>query len=297
MKRLVALMLALLMLLGAAAALAEDEENSAYYRKIADGYYALLDSNGNVTNYLLSNGDSEKNPKKQYWILMDADEKILDGEYGELHYDAKEKKWYNEKGKEVSAPAWRRILGRAKMKNMEKIWYTNNTVCVVGLSLRDEYPGLTSKWYNVLPVDISKDGTQTFKLAASNMYYMGTVTVTVAGDNITTNYEYLNVRGAWMEPLGDCLAWFTSRDQLTHAYLENPTPNAQFGQAVSRSKDLKGQNIALLFICNRLTYRTPLNDEAYMPIRFWRNHYALNDYYAHARALMAAMEEKPAANP
>lgn len=49
-------------------------------------------------------------------------------------------------------------------------WYPNNTVGVIGVSLRDRFPALTSKWYHVLPVDLTQQGTQSFKLVASNLY-------------------------------------------------------------------------------------------------------------------------------
>ncbi len=45
-----------------------------------------------------------------------------------------------------------------------------------------------------------------------------------------------------------------------------PVGSYEFGQPVSIEDDLKGQDIALLFICNRITYRVPITDTYMMPL-------------------------------
>ena len=189
-------------------------------------------------------------------------------------YNTETGKWIdNETGKVVDAPiALATLFKEAKSKILrDPVWYYHNTVSIAGISLRDEYPDLTQKWYNVVPVDLSKDGSQSFPLVASNMYYVGSVTVTVNGDEVTTKYKY-PVRGNYKFSAHDeCLAWFTGVDQITADFLENPTSNMAFGKAVSKANDLNGQDIALLFVCNHVTYRIPFTDDGIMPAKFWRS--------------------------
>ena len=42
--------------------------------------------------------------------------------------------------------------------------YKNNTLGAVGLSLREMDKNLTDKWYHVVPVDLTKEGTFRYKL-------------------------------------------------------------------------------------------------------------------------------------
>lgn len=158
----------------------------------------------------------------------------------------------------------------ARQVSWERQWYPNNTACVMGLSLREMDPALTDKWYNILPVRVDRDGKQIFPLVASNLYIVGSVTVTVRGDWVTVTYKYLGNDD--MQNLGETVAWFTSMDQVTADYLANPESNCRFGRRLSREKDLNGQPAALLFICNRLTYAQPFNETGTLLTRYWPNH-------------------------
>ncbi len=88
-------------------------------------------------------------------------------------------------------------------------------------------------------------------------YYFDTVIITVSGDSVTTTYNYPTK--SWYEfyPEGEFIKWFAGVDQIDSAFLENPTSDMKFGEAISKSKDLNGQDIGLLFVCNRLTYCVP----------------------------------------
>ncbi len=59
----------------------------------------------------------------------------------------------------------------------------------MGPCFRDE-SNLTDKWYRFTPVDLSVDGVYTYDLAASNLYIIGKVTVTVADGNVTVECDY-----------------------------------------------------------------------------------------------------------
>lgn len=149
-------------------------------------------------------------------------------------------------------------------------WFPHNTLCAAGFYLKDEFPGLTDKWYNVVPVDISHDGATVIPLVASGSNILGSATVRVKGDKVTVTYD-LNSYMKHIYNESDCLCWFTSVSDITTEFLNNPTPNAEFGKAVSISEDLNGQAVALLFICNRVQYRLPLDDKGTMPARYWSN--------------------------
>lgn len=166
-------------------------------------------------------------------------------------------------------------------------WHPNNTVGLVGLSLRDNYPDLTNKWYNVVPVDLTKDGVQTFRLVASNLFYIGQAAVVVDGDNVTVEYALANGHGYVKD---ECLRWFTNVSEITTDFLNTPESDLAFGQTISRSKDLNGQDVALLFICNHVTYRQPYTNSGVNLTRYWPN---LDEWKAYREDLNALMERLP----
>ena len=71
---------------------------------------------------------------------------------------------------------------------LSEIW-PDNTACSLGLRFRDEAPDLTGKWYMYTPVDLTKDGVQTFPLIASNVHIIGNVSVTVEDGKATVAYK------------------------------------------------------------------------------------------------------------
>lgn len=256
-------------------------------------------------------GDENGYTNYDYGATFDADGNLVAGyyyfdegkydseeyTYVSYHYDAEANKWVDEKGNEVSAPfdvdAVRNKLGLKLKTKTDAVWYPDNTAGVIGISLRDIRPELTDKWYNVLPVDLSQDGTQSFHIVASNLYYMGSVVVTVNGDEVTTEYHYLNEKNIsfMIYPKEECLMWFRGLDEITTEFLENPVSEMKFGEPISIEKDLGGQKMALLFVRNKLTYRVPMNISGATPIRFWRNHYKMADYFSNAESMLEEVEK------
>lgn len=147
-------------------------------------------------------------------------------------------------------------------------WYPKNTVGVVGLSLRDEYPGLTDKWINIVPVDLTVQGTQEIELVAGNMFHIGKAFVDVDGDNVTVTYSYTN---NVTEAFSECMKWFKNVDEITTEFCENPTSETVFGQPVSIANDLGGQEVALLYICNSATYYQTFITKQDAPTRYYEN--------------------------
>lgn len=156
-------------------------------------------------------------------------------------------------------------------------WYAHNTICVDGIPFRDVRPELTNQWYNFAPLDLSKDGAQTFDLVASNMYVIGKVTVTVAGDKVVVDWK-LNRQGtndANFELENEFLTIFPDLNAVTEvepAKLDGTT--YEFGQTISIANDLGGDVHVLLYICNQATYCDNLSykymKRIYHP-RYWPN--------------------------
>jgi len=252
-----------------------------------NGTYLQLDSNGNVVEagtYSFSEN-------------MENDESSWSGAW----YDSESDTWYDFDGNETSMPSSVAALlakyGKTTTTD-EHVWYTHNTACVLGVELKTAKEGLTDKWYNVMPVDLSQDGTQTFPMAASGAYYFGTIDVTVNGDEVTTVYHYPNENNPslMIYPESECLMWFKGLDKITTEFLDNPTSEMAFGTAISKENDLGGQDCALLFICNRVSYRVPFNVKGVSPVRLYRNHYKMADYFSAANDMLTKVEEAYAAN-
>lgn len=174
------------------------------------------------------------------------------------------------------------------VKPTKGVWYPDNTVCAFGLCLRDEYPGLTDKWYNVVPVDVSRDGTTVIPLVASNLFVIGQAEVVVQGDQVTVNYALANGEGYVND---ETVKWFASMDEITADWLKQPQSDLAFGQAVSRTTDLKGQNVALLFICNHVTYRQPYTNTGIELPRLWPNQSLWEAYRASLRDLIVTLPQ------
>ena len=137
----------------------------------------------------------------------------------------------------------------------EPVWFPHNTVCLAGIELRERFPDLTERWYNVVPVNLTRDAVYTYDLVASNMYYIGKAYVTVENGNVMVDYAYYGRMGHVNNmPESECIAWFGNVDEITTDFLENPQSNCSFGEAVSIADQLNSQDTAILFICNRTTY-------------------------------------------
>lgn len=170
-------------------------------------------------------------------------------------------------------------------------WYSHNTLGLVGLPLRDLYPDLTDKWYNVVPVDLTIQGRQTYPLVASNLYYMGEAYVDILDGNVTVSYDTPgNQWTAYLAIEDECLAWFTKASDVTSDFLQAPSSDFRFGQPVSIHDTLGGADTALLFICNRVTYRQPcLGDTGYLT-RYWPNR---REWKQYRDSLMPLLEQLP----
>ena len=231
-----------------------------------------FDENGDVVDYNIRNNDADL-----YW---DAEGNLNNGIiYDENQmYEYYEGQWHLEgevceisgEAAEILAQmqaAFEARVSKGSKKLEEVKWYAKNSVCVAGLSLRDDLH-MSDKWYNVAPIDLTQEGTQTLYLVAGNRHHIGKAYVTVADGSVTVDYK---LHGGHGYIKGECVKWFTSLDEITDEFIENPASDLQFGEAVSIAEDLGGAKTGILFIRNVATYRQPYTNAGGELSRYWRN--------------------------
>ncbi len=203
------------------------------------------------------------------------------GKSGTLHFDLSKSPWlggYTEENPQTLTGGTLEFTGSGNIiqmaldsKTYEAIfgqpveevtytWFPNNTANVAGLSMNDL--GRGSNWRNVLPVDLSRNGTQTYALLAADAFIIGEVTVTVADGAVTvtadTYYGEIYLTEA-------TVTWFASLDEVTDDKLMVPGDYG-LGEAVPVSG-----NTAILYLNGKVTFRQPYNEQGmYLP-RYWRN--------------------------
>ena len=169
-------------------------------------------------------------------------------------------------------------------------WYPNNTMGVAGISLRDK--GITDKWYNVVPVDLTTNGIYEIPMIASNMFQIGTASVAVENGQATVTYATTHASPGRLVTGDECVAWFGSIDEITDEFCDAPTSEIAFGEAVDVSAF---GDVGYLFICNRVTYSQPVTNNGISLPQYLPKDKQWVDYRAALEALMApAAEEVPA---
>ena len=133
--------------------------------------------------------------------------------------------------------------------------------------MRDLFPGRTDRWYSVVPIDLTRQGVQTYDLEARNLFVIGRAAVVIDGDSVTVAYGLAKGEGYVKD---ECLRWFMDPADVTADFLEKPEGGVAFGETISIERDLKGQDTAMLFICNTVTYSHPYAGQGYLP-RYWPN--------------------------
>lgn len=146
------------------------------------------------------------------------------------------------------------------------VWYNSNTAGLAGLSLKDL--GIADDWHNVVPVDLTAEGTQTFPLVAADAHHIGSVNVTVSGGQVVVECVYM--AGEIYEK-SQCIKWFTSADQLTAGDLASIEGGLCSGEAVSIADDLNGASVAFLSVNNKVTFRSPIDNKGNELPRYFRN--------------------------
>ncbi len=151
-------------------------------------------------------------------------------------------------------------------------WYSKNTACSFGPAFRDVRPALTDKWYTFTPVDLTKQGRQTFEYVASNLYVIGEVYVDVFGDSVRVTYRnYYAEQSGNTETLTEFFTIFPDLKSVKNVDPETMDDlGFRFGQDISVAQDLDGDTNVLLFIRNQVTYCDYVNS-THKLTRFWPN--------------------------
>ena len=169
-------------------------------------------------------------------------------------------------------------------------WYPDNTMGVAGISLRDK--GITDKWYNVVPVDLTTNGIYEIPMVASNMFQIGIASVAVQDGQATVTYETSFASPGRIVTGDECVAWFGSIEEITDEFCDAPTSEIAFGEAVDVSAF---GDVGYLFICNGVTYSQPVTNNGVSLPKYLPKEKQWVDYCAALEALMApAAEEAPA---
>lgn len=159
----------------------------------------------------------------------------------------------------------------------EHVWYDHNTICEAGIEFRQVRSDLTNKWYNFAAIDLTNDGVQKFDLVASNVFVIGSVTVTRNGDEVIVDWK-LNRQGtndANFILENEFLTIFPDLNAVTEVEpsgFEGVT--CTFGRPISIANDLGGDTNVLLYICNQATYCDNLSYAYLNPIYhacYWAN--------------------------
>lgn len=142
------------------------------------------------------------------------------------------------------------------------VWYPDNTACAFG-------PQIPGSWQTCAVADLSSDGVQTFDLIGAGGWKIGTVFLTVSGDEVTVDYrmtEDVITTDTWDDITVD------AEHLNIFADVESVDRKAEsayaFGEPVSISADLGGDTTVAVYV--RLTVDFP----AHSPFvtRFWPNH-------------------------
>jgi len=150
----------------------------------------------------------------------------------------------------------------------KKTWFPNNTICLAGLSLQETSTRLPDKWYNVIPIDLTREGRQTYFLTISNARFIGECYVDVWDGEVTVSYAL--IENSAIEPLESYGRWFTKLSQITEKSIESKENGFVFGEPVDIEAELDGADVALLFIRSKATYYLPFPDGAELT-QYWRN--------------------------
>lgn len=153
------------------------------------------------------------------------------------------------------------IYNQPVYQQLRNVRYRNNTATAFGPHFRDTTPELTKLWYMYTPLDLTRQGRQTYELVGSNMYVIGEVYVDVYGDTVTVTYHnFYDGKGGTTKTTKEYLGIFGSysdvvlpSDTPLKSYV-NPDSRFQFGVPFSIQYDLKGDTRVLMLVRNVVDY-------------------------------------------
>lgn len=133
-------------------------------------------------------------------------------------------------------------------------YYPRNTVSSFGPQFRVISPEFTKKWYMFTPVDLSRQGRQTFTLVGSNMWEVGEVHVDVYDDTVNVTYGYYHADSDKMEPVKEFITFYKDYSKALQHDPDTTASSFAFNKPFSIANDLGGDTKVLMFIRNNLSY-------------------------------------------
>ena len=141
------------------------------------------------------------------------------------------------------------IVEKAVIPALDYTLMNGNTAGLEGLYLRDYDPAV-KEWYMFAPVDLTKDGVSTFRLIASNMLVIGTVTARVEDGSLTVSYDLVDDELTFTDEFITFLPAPGGYGSVDLGGMKNYA----FEVPVSIQDDLGGAGTACMLIINRLNY-------------------------------------------
>lgn len=137
-----------------------------------------------------------------------------------------------------------------------------NTVSSFGPQFRVISPNYTKKWYMFTPIDLSRQGRQSFTLVGSNMWEVGQAHVDVYEDTVNVSYEYYYAGSDKMEPVKEFITFYKDYAEALQHDPDTTASAFAFNKPFSIQNDLGGDTRVLMFIRNNLSYyRFPVPTE------------------------------------
>jgi hypothetical protein len=127
-----------------------------------------------------------------------------------------------------------------------------STACSQGPRFRDERPGLTDEWNMYTPLDLSREGSITIPLVASNQYVIGSVRLSSQGGNVTVRYE-LDIAGVNVR--SEFLAFFSDLESVVTIEPSELTGlGFPLGKPFSIRQGLLGDTSVLMYLALLIDY-------------------------------------------
>ena len=202
-------------------------------------------------------------------------------------------KWTDRAGNPVTGPDLDLMKEYYNYYPKFESWYRNNTMGLIGLYLKELKPELTDKWYMIVPVDLREWGTYRYPCAASNLYYLGAVDVTISTKNVKVDYvlpdgniglyveeSYAGASGYSTVFYKFSLDWLTDGNDHYVSVAETP------------EKEDTLKIYLLLFICNHINYRIPLvHSGQKTAVRYYRGKDNVKTMISQYEKLLKEMQE------
>lgn len=148
-----------------------------------------------------------------------------------------------------------KTTGQPYYTQVHNSYLPRNTVSSFGPQFRVISPDYTKKWYMFTPIDLSKQGRQTFTLVGSNMYEVGEVYVDAYDDTVNVSYSYYyQGESKKIEPVKDFITFYKDYAEALQNDPDTTNTAFAFNQPFSIANQLGGDKNVLMFIRNNLTY-------------------------------------------